>query len=118
MAGCVCVCVSQALLDAKQAKLVSTAVELEQLQERMRRGRFHLIHEQVQEARQEIEKRVLRDLEAQVIKAQAAASDAAASLEEEVLRLVEEVGGHDVAAAVQEQLKQISTGLQVLPTLQ
>lgn len=37
----------QAFLETKQAKLVSTAVELEEQKERMRRGRFHLICEQV-----------------------------------------------------------------------
>lgn len=37
----------QAFLGTKQAKLVSTAVELEEQKERMRRGRFHLICEQV-----------------------------------------------------------------------
>lgn len=95
----------QALLDTKQARLVSTTVELEQLQERMRRGRFYLIHEQVQEARFEIERRVLQDMELQVLKAQSAAEAASRVREERLLKAVEGLAGHDVAAAVQEQLK-------------
>lgn len=96
----------QALLEAKQAKLVSTAVELEDQRERMRRGRFHLIHDQVQEARLEIEKRVLRDFEAHVHKARAAVQEAAAEREELLIKAVAELAGHDVAAAVLKQLQE------------
>jgi hypothetical protein len=95
----------QALLEAKQAKLVSTAVELEEQRERMRRGRFHLIHEQVREARMEIEKRVLRDLESHVNKARTAAQEAAAAREEVLLSAVEDLAGNEVAAAVLKQLQ-------------
>jgi orotidine-5'-phosphate decarboxylase len=95
----------QALLEAKQAKLVSTAVELEEQRERMRRGRFHLIHDQVREARMEIEKRVLRDLELHVNKARTAAQETAAAREEVLLSAVEDLVGHEVAAAVLKQLQ-------------
>lgn len=84
---------------------MATAVELEQQQERMRRGRFHLIHEQVQEARMEIEKRVLRDLEAQVLKARTAAQAEADASQEVLLKAVQELAGQEVAEAVQAQLE-------------
>jgi hypothetical protein len=90
----------QALLEAKQAKLVSTAVELDEQRERMRRGRFHLIHEQVQEARMEVEKRVLRDLESHVHKARAAVQEAASARQQVLLDAVEDLAGHEVVAAV------------------
>jgi hypothetical protein len=61
---------------------------------------------QVQDARLEIEKRVLRDLEAHVNKARAAAQEAAAAREEVLLAAVEELAGADVAAAVQKQLQE------------
>ena len=96
----------QALLEAKHAKLVSTAVELDEQRERMRRGRFHLISEQVQEARMEVEKRVLRDLEAHVHRARAAVEEAAAARQEVLLAAVEELAGHDVLTAVLKQLQE------------
>lgn len=71
----------------------------------MRRGRFHLIHEQVQEARMEIEKRVLRDLEAQVLKARTAAQAEADASQEVLLKAVQELAGQEVAEAVQAQLE-------------
>jgi hypothetical protein len=106
-------CPPQALLDSKQAKLVSTAVELEEQRERMRRGRFHLIHEQVQEARMEVEKRALRELEAKVHKARAAAEEAAAAREEVLLGAVEELAGQEVLAGVL-QLLQVHQAVTVL----
>jgi hypothetical protein len=96
----------QALLEAKQAKLVSTAVELDEQRERMRRGRFHLIHEQVQEARMEVEKRVLRDLESHVHKAGAAVQEAASARQQVLLDAVEDLAGHEVVEAVLKKLQE------------
>lgn len=61
---------------------------------------------QVQDARLEIEKRVLRDLEAHVNKARAAAHELAAAREEVMLAAVEELAGAEVAAAVLKQLQE------------
>jgi hypothetical protein len=96
----------QALLEAKQAKLVSTAVELDEQRERMRRGRFHLIQEQVQEARMEVEKRVLRDLESHVHKARAAVQEAASARQQVLLDAVEDLAGHEVVEAVLKKLQE------------
>lgn len=61
---------------------------------------------QVQDARLEIEKRVLRDLEAHVNKARAAAQEVAAAREEVMLAAVEELAGAEVAAAVLKELQE------------
>lgn len=53
----------------------------------------------------EIEKRVLRDLEAQVLKARTAAQAEADASQEVLLKAVQELAGQEVAEAVQAQLE-------------
>jgi hypothetical protein len=49
-AACLLACL-QASLAAHGAQLESCAAELEQYKERLRKGRFHIINEQVQQAK-------------------------------------------------------------------
>lgn len=104
-------------MDAKQAKLVTTLVELEQQQERMRRGRFHLINDQVQEARLEIERRVLKDVEDKVLSARAAAAEAAAAQQEVLFKAFEQVAGQEAVKVVQKELDKHAAAAQQSSTL-
>lgn len=61
---------------------------------------------QVQDARREIESRVLRDLQAHVNKVRGAVQELAAAREGAMLAAVEELAGADVSAAVLKQLQE------------
>jgi hypothetical protein len=100
----------QAALDEKQGKLAGVALELEQQQHRMRRGRFHIIQEEVQRAQEVMEARMLRELDQRLAAARADAAAAVRDKERCVLRAVADVAGPGVVDAVREQLRAGSPG--------
>lgn len=53
----------QAAIDAKQGMLDAATSELRHQQDRMRRGRYHVLQQEIAQARQGLEERMLAELE-------------------------------------------------------
>lgn len=100
--------VQQANLQDEQQKLAIGLRQLQQQQDTMRKGRFHLIAEEVEIAKQEIENRWMKHLRQQLqqVRDQYAAELAAGTqqLQEKMLRLVRDAAGDDVSDTIRAQI--------------
>lgn len=101
-------CRQQASMAAKQQELDAVRADLEQHKDRLRKGRYHLISEQVQEAKLELHKHMVAQWDArlQAAKAECAAEEASTRerWQEAVLQLVSTAVGEDVMDELQPQL--------------
>lgn len=99
----------QADLQAEQQKCVSVARELQQQQDRMRKGRYHLIAEEVQQAKADIDKRWMNHLteQVQLTKVQCAADEDVKrqQWQEQVLQTIADTAGDGVADSIRVRLQ-------------
>lgn len=103
-----CLIALQATLEAEKQKLVVALQELQQQQDKMRKGRFHLIAEEVEIAKQAIEKRWMEQLTEQLqqVRGQCAAEQAVGmqQWQDKVLQIIGCAAGSDVADIIRAQL--------------
>ena len=99
----------QADLQAEQQKCAALTHELQQQEDRMRKGRYHLIAEDVQQGKAEIDKRWMNHLTEQLaqIKVQCAEEEAARrqQWEEQVLKIIADTAGDGVADSIRVRLQ-------------